>query len=80
MFFQSVASILKVFVDNLNADIGAKAEHVEFITGFYTQAFASALLNWIQSGMKQSPEEMIELLDITMHGNIAGALRRSAET
>ena len=78
MFFQSVASILKVFIDNLNADIGAKPEHVDFITGFYTQAFASSLLSWIQDGMKQTPEEMIKLLDITMHGNIAGALRRSA--
>ena len=80
MFFENVASILKVFVDNLNADIGAKPEHVDFITAFYTQAFASALLSWIQSGMKESPEEMLELLDITMHGNIAGALRRSAKS
>ena len=80
MFFGSARAMLSRFADTLLSDIDAVPEHVDFILDFYTQAFASCLLEWIQSGMKQSPKEMIALLDITAHGCIASAFQRSAES
>lgn len=80
MFYDSSNGIMRRFVDNLLTDIPAKQEHIEFICGFYTQAFTSCLITWMLDGEPNSPEEMIKLLDITMHGNVAAALKRSAET
>lgn len=80
MFYDSTKAMLRRFVDNLNESIHAVPEHVDFITDFYTQAFAGCLLAWIQTGMQQTPEELIALLDIAVRGDIASALRRSAES
>lgn len=78
LFYKDIRAIMQKFIDSLMDDIPAKPEHVAFIGDFYTKAFVSCLANWLNTGMKQTPEEMIDLLDITMHGNIEGALRRSA--
>lgn len=79
IFFQDTSAVMKNFIDILLKEIPAKPEHVEFITNFYTMAFVSCLVKWMSTGMKQTPEQMIELLDITMHGNIVEALKRSSK-
>jgi len=80
IFFKSVRASLLQFMDTLLEEIPAKTEHIAFIADFYTTAFAGSVLNWLQSGARQTPEEMIVLFDITAHGSIAEALRRSAES
>ncbi len=79
MFFESTRKMLRRFIDNLNEEVNADPADVEFITDFYTQAFAGCLLSWIQGGMKQTPDELIHRLDIAVHGSIAAALKRSAD-
>jgi Transcriptional regulator len=79
IFFQDTKAVMKNFIDILLKEISAKPEHVEFIADFYTMAFVSCLAKWLSDGLKQTPEELIELIDITMHGNIAEALRRSSK-
>ena len=79
IFFQSVQSILRAFMDSLLTEIPAKPEHIEFIADFYTTAFAGSILKWLQDGAVQSPEDVLHLLDISTHGSIAAALKRSAE-
>lgn len=78
MFYKDTRAIMQKFIDNLLEDIPAKPEHIAFIGDFYTKAFVSCLANWLNTGMKQTPDEMVALLDIAMHGNIENALRRSA--
>ena len=79
MFFRDVEKTMKNIVETLAIDIPAKQEHKDFIIDFYTRAFVSTLVSWLTSGMKQSPEEMVDLLDVTMHGTLAAALKRSAD-
>lgn len=79
LFYKDVRVMMQKFISTLTEDIPAKPEHVSFIGDFYTKALVGSLERWLNTGMKQTPEEMIELFDITMHGNIEAALRRSAE-
>ena len=68
-------NIVRELADGMDAD-----KHViNFITSFYTSAIAEALITWMSNGLKESPEEMVRLLDITLHGNIEAALKRSVE-
>jgi probable dihydroxyacetone kinase regulator len=79
MFYDSTRNIVKHFVDTLNQTIHAKDVYVAFIIDFYTQALASCLLTWLKGGLKETPTEMIHLLDIAIHGNIQHALLRSLD-
>lgn len=79
MLYDSASGIMQKFIANLSLDIPAQKEHIDFICSFYTQAFTSSLVTWMLDGEPYTPEKMIELLDITMHGNIATALKRSVE-
>lgn len=79
MFYDSINGIMMQLVETILTKIPAKQEHVEFICGFYTQAFTSCLVTWMLDSNPKSPEEMLELLDITMRGSVSAALKRSAE-
>lgn len=79
IFFKDTRAVMENFIDILLKEIPAKPEHIEFITNFYTMAFVSCLVKWMSDGIKQTPEQMIELIDITMHGNIVEALKRSSK-
>ena len=69
-------AVMMCFIDSLN--IPAREEHRQFIARFYTQAMVSPLIDWLESGMRQTPEEMIALYDIAMRGAVREALLRSA--
>lgn len=79
LFYKNVVSIMQRFVASLTADIPAHPEHVEFIVRYYTGALVMMLLRWIMHPDGHTPEEMIALLDVAMHGNIRAALERSAQ-
>lgn len=79
LFYKNVVSIMQRFVASLTADIPAHPEHVEFIVQYYTGALVMMLLRWIMHPDGHTPEEMIALLDVAMHGNIRAALERSAQ-
>lgn len=76
LMFQDAYAIMNRFIAAM--EIPAKKDDQEFIATFYTQALVTSLIHWLENGMKQTPDEMIELLDITMNGAIKAALERSA--
>ena len=78
MFRESANALMKKFIDSFLIDIPALPEHVEFISQFYTAALSSTALQWMLSPQNRTPDDMIKLLDITLHGNVEAALRRSA--
>ena len=47
----------------------------KFIADFYKYSFVGVMLDWIKRGMKEPPEEMAELIAVTMHGNVGNSLR-----
>lgn len=79
IFLKNTKAIMRQFVDTVSGDIPAKTEHKEYITEFYTMALVSAAAQWLLNPKGRSPEDVIELIDISIHGDIEAALRRSAE-
>ena len=53
-------------------------EDKNFIADFYSHAFVGIFYEWIRSGMKQEPENFIELMGRMLNGSIYDVLRRSA--
>ena len=76
-FFRNCHAIMLRFMDSLEID--AQEDHKEFIAGFYTEAIVSSLISWMDSGMRKTPQEMIELYEIAMKGSVRAAMLRSAE-
>lgn len=72
-----MGNIVRELANGLDIEVDEKV--INFITLFYTSAIAEALITWMSNGLKESPEEMVRLLDITLHGNIEAALKRSVE-
>lgn len=79
MLFRNVQSVMRAFVNHLRSNLPVKEEHVTFIADFYTMALVNCVAKWMTDGMKKTPEEMIALLDMTLHGSILAALKRSVD-
>ena len=77
MFLNKASTILLKFDDVLLVDIKANPDDVKFIAEFYTMAFVSVLIQWMKQPQGRSPENLLQQIDIAMHGNIERALRRS---
>ena len=77
MFLNKASTILLKFMDPLLEDIKADPDDVKFIAEFYTMAFVSVLIQWMKQPQGRSPENLLQQIDIAMHGNIERALRRS---
>jgi len=51
-------------------------ENRDFITRFYSYAFAGVLLEWIKSGMKTPHTQIMESISRIMDGNFLAAIYR----
>lgn len=51
-------------------------DHKNFLANFYTLAFLGLVIQWIQNGMKEQPEKIIEILSITVHGSMINSLEQ----
>lgn len=76
-----LAQLLKLLGDVV-AEIAAgcpiPAEQQQFITHFYSQAFAGILLEWLEGGLEMPAAALAEYTDITMEGSIVAAMERFA--
>lgn len=75
-FYNGINSVLMALVNEYSEDLNVDEEHKRFIAHFYTVSFSGFIENWLQEGLKGEPEDMIQLCEVTMQGNIRGALER----
>ena len=47
----------------------------QFIADFYKYGFVGIMLDWIDRGMKEDKQKIVDLLAVTLHGNIANSIR-----
>jgi probable dihydroxyacetone kinase regulator len=66
-------------VDKLSANLNVQKSNKEFIARFYTLAFIAISLDWVRTGMKETPEAMIWQLEIIMKDNLTHALSKYSE-
>lgn len=63
-------------VEENAADMDVRDDDKKFIADFYKYAFVGLILDWIKNGMKADPAQIIERLDILIHGDIKKALNK----
>jgi Transcriptional regulator len=78
-FYDGINKVMLYLVNMNSQDLNVTEKHKIFIAHFYTVSFAGFLENWLQEGLQDDPEEIISLCEVTMHGNIRGALERFHE-
>lgn len=78
-FYEGINNVILSVVNEHSADLDVSKKHKIFIAHFYTVSFAGFIENWLQEGLKDDPEEIIRLFEVTMHRNIRGALEQFQE-
>lgn len=63
-------------INEKSAGTPVREDDKTFIADFYKYAFVGLTLEWIRSGMKENPQQIIERLSLLLHGSIAAALER----
>lgn len=69
--YQLIEGVVEEQSENLMVTEAQK----KFIADFYKYSFVGVMLDWIKRGMKEPPEEMAEMITVTMHGNVGNSLR-----
>ena len=79
MFYKDSYALIKRAIDLHCTDINCKEEEREFTIEFFVRGYAGCLISWFERGMKESPEEVVEILKHTVIGGIRDALTRSVD-
>lgn len=79
-FYKNINEVIMSVVNEYAKDLQVSEEHKAFIAHFYTISFVGIIENWLEDGFEHEPEELVFLLELTIKGNIRGALERFSES
>ena len=68
--------LLEGVVEEQAVGMSVRPEDKAFIANVYKYAFVGLMLDWIKHDMKGEPKQIIDRLDLVLHGNITAALER----
>ena len=68
--------LLEGVVEEQAAGMSVRPEDKAFIANVYKYAFVGLMLDWIKHDMKGEPKQIIDRLDLVLHGSITAALGR----
>lgn len=77
--FDISRNMMKEYVKRENETIHASETDQGLIAGFYQCALTGMVVRWLQTGMKEEPQEIVERIGYLFDGNIAISLKRSIE-
>ncbi|KLU61651.1 HTH-type dhaKLM operon transcriptional activator DhaS [Peptococcaceae bacterium CEB3] len=77
--YSVVYGLVKHVVITMAADMRVDETYKDFLANFYTVSFVGLLLQWIQRGMKERPEQIIRNLSVTVRGTMLNALKQYEE-
>lgn len=69
-----VSDLLLGVVEELAANMTVREKDKMFIAKFYQFSFVGTMLKWIDTGMKEKPEYIVERTATLIHGSITRAL------
>jgi len=76
-FLQAVTyDLIFGVVNEISQKMKVHEEDKKFIANFYALAFIGLVIQWMQTGMKEKPEVIIEKLSELIEGNFLKALQR----
>lgn len=67
-------SLIADVVEEKCVGINLPKEDKAFIADFYKYGFVGIMLDWIERGMKDDYQEIVDKMSITLHGNITNSI------
>jgi AcrR family transcriptional regulator len=77
--FKVAHGLLMTFANNTTRGQLIPERDKVFIANFYSHAFVGIFFDWIRSGMKQKPEDLIDMMGRLLNGSIYDVLQRSSQ-
>lgn len=68
--------LLEGVVEEQAAGMSVRPEDKAFIANVYKYAFVGLMLDWIKGDMKGDPRELVDRLELVIHGSVRAALER----
>ncbi len=78
-FIEYFREIFSKLFDFISAGLDVDEDFKNFIITLHITGAAGLAIQWLESGMKQSPEQLTEWLSLYLEGNIRGTFERYAE-
>lgn len=75
-FYSDIHRIFGRVINEFGEKTNASEEYMAFLTHFYTLSLAGLVESWLLEEMDQSPEEIIEMINMFIQDQILGAERR----
>ncbi|PRR82015.1 dihydroxyacetone kinase transcriptional activator DhaS [Clostridium vincentii] len=75
-FFEFSGELIMGVVNDVSLAKNISEEDKEFLVDFYTHAFVGVIVQWIKTGMKESPQIMDSKIQNVVEGSLIGILSR----
>ena len=78
-----VEPVVQTLVDSLGKGLEVSETYKKFLTRFYTLSITSLLIDWVSGShhdLEFSAEELVEMISITIDGNLRLAMERYQQT
>ena len=72
--YKQTSLLLMNIIEEKSKKLNVKEEDKEFIANFYKYGFVGIVQDWIESGMKENPNNIIDKLNSIIDGNFENAL------
>ena len=72
--YNQTKGLLMNIIEEKSKKLNVKEEDKEFIANFYKYGFVGIVQDWIESGMKEKPNNIIDKLNSIIDGNFENAL------
>lgn len=77
-FYSDIHNIIHRVVYDFGQKSQAPDEYISFLSHFFTLALGSLVESWLNGEMDQSPEELMEMIDLFIQDHLRGAEQRIA--
>jgi len=79
-FYSDIHRIFGRVIKEFGEGLNATEEYMAFLTHFYTLSLAGLVESWLTGEMDQTPEEIIEMIDVFLQDQSLGAKQRISGT
>ena len=73
--YRVIYGLLIDVVEELSGPYHISREDQEYITNFYKYAFVGVMLDWVKSGMREPPEQVVGRISQMTHGQLLAAIQ-----
>ena len=72
-FYGEVYEIIARVIEQFGKELIVDQAYVDFLTHFYTLSLPTIAISWLQGEIEHTPEEIVEMMDITFRHQLYGA-------